>query len=857
MNGHLASPLSRRAMLLASVTVAAATVCSRAWASAPGAAGQGAGLYHAVESRIDALIVQMTLEEKVSLLSGANRFSTAAIPRLGIPSLRMADGPNGVRTDDTSTATVFPASVALAATWNPDLAREVGQAIGEEAIAKDYQIVLGPAMNIQRVPLGGRNFEYFSEDPVLTGAIAVGWTKGARSTGRLTTPKHFAANNQEHERKRMNAAISERALREIYLPAFHEVITRADPVMVMTAYNKVNGTFASENAWLLRKVLKGEWGFTGAVMSDFGAVHSTAPAVNGGLDLEMPGPPLELGAKLVEAVRRGEVSIATLDGAVRRMVRAVIRSGAMDASGVSHPGSLDTPEHRAVARKAATEAITLLRNEGGVLPLDASRLKTLAVIGPNADVRVIQGGGSSEVNPIRAVTALEGLRAALPKEVEVRVAEGADNNRYPPAADPRHFSPSRSRRQQGVVTRYWANGGFRGNPAKRFADTVFMRFRFGDEVTDEPSDMLAVRSEGYFWPPRDGEYEFQLLDLGSATLSLDDKPLITPATPAGPPPLFDMLKWQAREARVTLKAGQPYRFRLDMLPAHGMPPAYRIGIRMPSDTIADAVTAARGADAALVFVGSSNTSESETSDRESLDLFGRQNELVEAVAAANPRTIVVLNNGGPLSLPWADKVPGIVEAWFLGGETGHAIADVLLGNANPSGKLPTTFPRRIEDNPTYAWYPGDLEVKYGEDILVGYRWYDAKGIEPLFPFGHGLSYTTFAFDGLRVEPAGQGWRVAVDVTNSGSRSGAEVVQLYIGMPRTAGEPPLQLKRFAKVFMRPGERRTVSFELTVRDLSHWDADQRDWTMTPGQYTIAVGRSSRDIAVHAEITTGASH
>ena len=838
--------MSRRDMLLGTMAVAAVSSPLTAGMPVAGLALDDGRPDPATERRIDGLIAQMTLEEKVSLLSGATQFSTVAIPRLGVPSLRMADGPNGLRTHDTSPTTVFPASVAVAATWNPLRAREVGQAIGEEALAKGYRIVLGPAMNIQRVPLGGRNFEYFSEDPCLTGSMAVGWTQGVRSTGRLTTPKHFAANNQEHERKRMNAQVSERALREIYLPAFHEVMTKADPGMVMVAYNKVNGTFATENSWLLRTVLKGEWGFDGAAMSDFGAVHSAAAALNGGLDLEMPGPPLEFGPKLVQAVQNRKVSMETLNGAVRRMLRSIIRSGAMEGGVSNGHGAIDTPEHRAVSRAAAIEAITLLKNDGSVLPLQVSSLRTVAVIGPNADVRVIQGGGSSAVNPIRAVTALEGLRSALPGSVKILFAEGTDNNPYPPIADSRHFSSTKRRREPGVTTHYWTKRGFSGEPAKTItSDGVFMRFRFGDEVTDDPAGNLAVRSEGYFWPPRDGIYEFQLLDQGTSTLSLDGKPLITPAMPAYQPPLFDMLDWNARSAKVELKAGRPYLYGFEMLPANRKAPAYRIGIRLPSSSIEAAVGIARDADVALVFVGNSDTSESETSDRTSLELFGAQDLLVDAVAAVNPRTVVVLNNGGPLQLPWVDRVPGIVEAWFLGGEGGHAIADVLLGHANPSGKLPMTFPKRLEDSPTYAFYPGGLNVEYGEGLFVGYRGYDHRDVEPLFPFGHGLSYTSFAFERLQVESSGTEWKVTVDVANTGQRAGAEVAQIYLGFPSNIDEPPRQLKRFAKILLQPGERRTLTFLLGRQDLSYWDRGRRDWAMASGDYSVWVGGSSRDL------------
>ncbi|MEE4455025.1 glycoside hydrolase family 3 C-terminal domain-containing protein [Novosphingobium resinovorum] len=841
--------ISRRSLLRAGV-------CSVAFLgtqSAPGKLLAQSGTTPSdLQNRAAMLVAQMTLEEKVALLSGSNLYDTSAIERLGIPSLRMADGPNGVRTKDTSPVTAFPCSTALAATWNPLTVERVARAIGNEAAAKGYQVVFGPAMNIQRLPLNGRNFEYFSEDPWLTGEIAKAWTRGVRSTGRLTAPKHFAANNQERNRKTMSANVSERALREIYLPAFRTVVRESDPGFVMTAYNKVNGVYATDNKWLLTDVLRNEWGFDGAVMSDWGATHSTVEALNAGLDLEMPGPPKERGKKLIAAVAAGKVTESIIDTSARRIVAAALKSDLSRPTGERNPGAIDTPEHRAASRQAATEAIVLLKNEAGTLPIDTTRVRRLALVGPNVDTRLIQGGGSSEVNPLRAVTPLEGLCAALPDHIDLQIVDCADNNPYPAVADPRLFSSTREVRDNGLGTRLIVGSGASAQVAKTYHDPLFMKFEFGSEVTAHPSDTLTLTSEGWFWPPRTGDYDFQLLDFGTSTIWIDGKPVVAPRFTAGPPPMYDFLGWQAREGKVHLEAGRSYSFRLEMLPAHKEVPAYRVGLRMPTASIADAAAAARDADLAVVFVGSSNTAESETLDRDSLDLYGGQNALVEAVVAANPKTVVVLNNGGPLVMPWSDKAAAIVEAWYLGGESGHAIADILVGNANPSGKLAQTFPKRLEDNPTHAFYSNAVDQNYGEGVLVGYRWYDAKSIAPLFPFGHGLSYTSFFYDSLKLqrERASGQWTIRANIRNTGTMAGAEVAQLYISMPSAAGAPPRQLRGFSRVWLEPGDVAEVEFSLDQHSLSYWDELKREWRVATGSYRLEIGSSSRDLRIGRE-------
>jgi beta-glucosidase len=802
------------------------------------------------EARIKELLSRMTVEEKVSMLSGGSRFATAAILRLGIPALRMADGPNGIRANETWPATVFPGSVAMAATWDPAIEAQIGKSIGEEALAFNYPIVLGPGVNIQRVPIGGRNFEYYSEDPYLSGRMGVAWVKGLQGAGALAAVKHFAANNQEFERKRVNAIIPERVLREIYFPAFKAVVDEADPGLVMTSYNRLNGEHTSENKWLMRDVLKNGWGFKGPVVSDWNATHSTVKAIDAGLDLEMPAPARFFGAPMLDAVRKGEVSSATLDEAVGRLLRLAMRSGLMDGRGKGSGDVIDSPAHRAVSLAAAQEAITLLKNDGHALPLDFSKLHRIAIIGPNADARMIQGGGSSEVTPIRVVTPLQGLQDLARGKVAFSVNSGVVNDRFPPVADPRLFSTTRARTDHGVIQSYWTKGAIAGTPTKTMPDDVFMRFYFGQDLTPDPQHNLAMEWKGFFWPPRTGDYSFSMFDHGTTTVSLDDKVVVSPATAVQDPPMYDMLGWRARYATVHLEAGRPYAFHMTFLPAGQRFAAYRLGIQMPTGSIAGAVKAATGADAAVVFVGSSSTSESEESDRPNLRLFGDQEKLIEAVAKANKRTIVVLNTGGPVEMPWADKVSAIVQQWFLGGETGHAIASVLAGKANPSGKLPMTFPRHLEDNPTQGFYPGkDLEEPYGEGLLVGYRWYDTRNIAPLFPFGYGLSYTQFAYDAIDLHPAGDGWDVDFTLRNTGKMAGAEVAQLYVEMPKASGEPLRQLKRFDRVMLAPGEARRVHFHLSKADLRIWNADRKDWQLVNGTYKAWVGGSSRSLPLSA--------
>ncbi len=796
-----------------------------------------------LDARVEDLLGRLTLAEKISLMAGGSAFATEPIPRLGIPALHVSDGPNGVRSNDDQPATVFPTGAALAATWSPEVLHAVGAAIGREALAMDVQVMLGPDVNIQRVPLAGRDFEDYSEDPLLSGTLGVAYVRGLQSEGVGATVKHFVGNEQELNRMRVSSDIDERTLREIYLLPFEMIVRQAHPWAVMLSYNRLNGTYMTESRPLVRDVLESDWGFDGLVMSDWGAVHSTVAAANAGVDLEMPGPPTYFGDRLAQAVADRQVNRDAVDDAVRRVLRTLIRSGLLD-SGPRSPGERLSARNRATALLAAREAITLLENRGGLLPLEVSRIHTLAVIGPNADAPLYQGGGSARVIPSRIVTPLMSLTRLVGGGVEILHVKGVDNDPVPPPADARQLSPTRSRAARGLEFRYYANADFRGRPVRSGIETDFDKTLLAGELTQ-----MSARWAGYFWPPKDGQYEFSLSATGRATLSVDGRAIIGPGEGKTLPAQLDF-GGGLQVSSVTLRAGRPYRIRVDYVSPPIAFHSLHLGIRVPAGTIEDAVRAARRADAAIVFVGASPTEETEGRDRQSLGLEGRQNELVAAVLAANPHTVVVLNTGSPRLLPWADQAPAIIEGWLAGEEGPDAIAQVLFGRVNPSGKLPFTFPRRLEDTPSDLYYPAARDADYGEGVFVGYRYYDERRIDPLFAFGQGLSYTTFRYGNLRAPASvtvGSPVVVSVDVTNTGGRSGEETVQLYVGDEATTAvvRPIKELKAFQKLSLAPGETKTVTFTLSPRDLSYYDVERAGWTSTPGMHTLFIGSSSRDI------------
>ena len=800
----------------------------------------------AVEARVAEVVDQMTLEEKVSLLAGANSMTLNGVARLGLPSIGMTDGPTGVRSPDGRPATVFPVGVAVASTWNTELAAEVGAAIADEARAYGASVLLAPTVNIVRTPRWGRNFETYSEDPYLSGEIGLGYTRGAQSRGIGVSVKHYAANNQETNRFTVDSIVDERVMREIYLPAFERVVKDGKPWSVMASYNKLNGTYAAESPWLLTDVLRTDWGYDGVVVSDWGATHSTAPAVKAGLDLEMPGPPVHFGDKLLAAAKGDAQTQAAIDTAAGRMVRMIVRADMADAPTGS--GAVGGAEHQEIARRAAEEAIVLMRNTG-VLPLDPG-IRTLAVIGPNADVVRIQGGGSSAVQPFEALkTPLAALREALPG-VNIVFERGVDNEETPPPARPEDFSPTRERTETGLTATYYASKDWSGPPTKTERVTEYQKRIAGNVAGLQATGYASMRWEGFFWPQTTGRHEFSVRGTGSAIVYLDAKQVLDRATPSMQDNR-DVIGFAVprRTAGVDLEAGKPYAVRIDYVTGNTPYEALSFGVRMPQPNFNAAIAAARGADAAIVIVGSGAATEGEGYDRGHINLPGEQDRLVASVAAANPKTVVVVNSGGPMTMPWKDTTPAILQMWLPGQAGPDALADIIFGRVNPSGKLPVTFPARSEDDAI------DLASKasaYAEGLLVGYRGYDARGVEPLFPFGHGLSYTTFDYNGLKASVDRGSTHVEVEVRNIGARAGKEVVQVYVApLNRPENEAPRQLRAFTKVDLGVGEAEWVSLNLPPRAFAVYDVAAGGWIVRPGAYKIEVGSSSRDIRQSAVI------
>jgi beta-glucosidase len=808
-----------------------------------------------LEERVGDLMARLTLEEKVTLLAGAAAFALAPIPRLGIPSLRVTDGPTGVLSNEGRPATIFPVGIAMAATWNPELAFEVGAAIGREAAALGVQVVLAPTINIIRTPLWGRNFETYSEDPYLAGQMGIGFVNGVQSEGIGTSLKHFAANNQEHNRFRVSTEIDERTLREIYLAAFEMVVKQARPWTVMASYNRIGGIYATEHRRLLTDILKTQWGFDGAVVSDWGAVHSTAAAANAGNDLEMPGPPRHFGARLLQAVSEWSVSERQIDDNARRVVRLILRSGILD--GAPRPaGELATPRHRAIALRAAEESIVLLKNEGELLPLDPGAIKSLAVIGPNADLSRVQGGGSSRVVRSYFVTPLGAIREALGAGVALVHEQGVDSEPVPPVPRSVMFSVARDGAERGLVAEYFAQRDFGGAPVRTEIERHFEKLVGSSGIGGPAADFAALRWRGYFWPRKSGTYELSICAPGAATIVLDGQTIIDSRTPAEADP-YRLLGGQAprRTVAVELTGGAPAAIQIDYALAGDPLEVLSLGVRQPAGTIEEAVAAARGADATILVVGSNSKTESEGYDRENLELPGRQNELAEAVLAANPRTVVVLNAGAPMTMPWLDRAKAVLAAWLPGQEGPHAIANVVFGKTNPSGRLPVTFPRRLQDDPSYLHYPGAHRAIYGEGLFVGYRYYDKREAEPMFAFGHGLSYTKFEYSDLRCPPQvrnDESVAIAVTVANAGARAGSETVQVYVE-PKSPPDvrPVRELKGFRKIALAAGEKAAARITLDPRAFAYYDAELKEWVVAPGDYEVIVGASSRDLRLRATV------
>ena len=838
-----------------------------------------------VEARVEELLGRLDLEAKVRLCTGASYWATWDEPAAGLRPIVLSDGPAGVRGqawDERRTSTNLPSPTCMAASWDEDLAERLGRFLATEARAKGVDVLLGPTINLHRSPLGGRHFECFSEDPLLTARIGAAYVRGVQGEGVAATPKHYVANDAETERFTVDVRVGERALRELYLAPFEHLVREAGAWLVMAAYNGVNGATMTENP-LLADPLKGEWGFDGVVVSDWRATQSLAAAAPAATDLAMPGPTGPWGADLVAAVRAGSIPQSAVDDKVRRLLRLAARVGALDskpAEGVIQPpgrtpgppegersrpstgvspavhSPREAPNGRdgaALAREAAAAGAVLARNEGGVLPLDPAGLRRVAVVGPGAVRPRSQGGGSATVFPAVVVSPVEGLRAALGPGVEVvhgwgaRIRRGLEPVGAGQVTDPGTGEP-------GVGVRFLDGDGAVLHAEHRLAGKLIW---MGREVVARTA---AVEVTARLRARVDGDHGIGVAGTGQFRLTAGDAVLVDELIRPGPDDAAGLLAAPERGGRMVLAKGD----EVDLTVVHRLEPgatavSVALGVEEPAppeeEELAEAVALAAGADAAVVVVGTTEEIESEGYDRTSLALPGRQDDLVRAVAAANPRTVAVVNAGSPVELPWRDQVPAILLSWFPGQEFGHALADVLLGRAEPGGRLPTTWPARQADVPVLDTRPVEGRLEYAEGIHVGYRAWARAGTDPAFPFGHGLGYTTWAYEDLEAPAtadAGHEVVARVRLANRGRRPGREVVQGYLARPGSAVErPALWLAGFAVVRAEPGQAVTAELRLAPRAFQHWSAATHAWETEPGPYQLSAGRSAADRPLAAEI------
>ncbi len=932
-----------------------------------------------VEQRAEEILSRMTLEEKIAYIGGAG-YSIRAVPRLGLPEIVMSDGPVGVRNYGATTA--YPAGIALAATWNPELAGRMGTALGRDARARGVHILLGPGLNIYRSPLCGRNFEYFGEDPYLASRMVVPWVKGVQGQGVLATVKHYACNNQEYDRYTVSSDVDERTLREIYLPAFRAGVEEGQAACVMSSYNLINGTYSTEHGFLNNVVLKGEWGFKGILMSDWGATHQAVAAASGGLDLEMPyGDHFNL-ANLLPALQSGVISESVVDDKVRRILRTIIGMGFLDRVQTDTSIPLDDPTSSATALDVAREGIVLLKNQTGFLPLNPDQSKSLLVIGADADPGVPAGGGSSYTTPLHTVSLVEGLRNLVPSGTEVRHLPD------PYSADIRfEHVDDQSQVRQGFQAEYFPNRTLSGQPSLRRTDQQ-IAFDWGTSAPDAtlPSDSFSARWTASLEVEQAGRFSFAtrsddgmrvyldgalILDdwsdhgvrtagsdvdleagrtysvrveyyenTGSAVAQFSVAPYpfqgavlehvdaqgqvtsgllgeyFSNVTLSGSPAVrrtdsevdfnwgynapapgipvdqfsvrwtgqirfsesghFQLTGWaddgirvfldedlvindwsdhSARSATVErwIEEGRSYSLRVEYYDSGGNA-VVQFGWKRA--VLPDIV---RTADIVILAVGFDSATEGEGADR-TFGLPYAQGALISRVLAVNPNTIVVVFAGGGVDMSgWVEQAPAIIQAWYPGQNGGQALAEILLGLVNPSGKLPATFEKSWADNPAYPYYhaPSGGSTRYEEGLFVGYRGFDRLGRDPLFPFGHGLSYTVFEYSDLTTTPArmraGEPVTVSFSVRNAGTRAGAEVAQLYVEPIRPPVERPIrELKRFQKVWLNPGETKRVTLELDEAALAYYDDGQHVWAAAPGDYRIAVGASSRDLRLEGQFT-----
>ena len=805
---------------------------------------------------IKKVVSEMTLEEKISLLSGFDSWYTNKIERLNIPSIKMSDGPNGIRGDGNSgkSSACFPCPILMGSTWNEDLFSKIGKALGEEAKDKDVDVLLGPTINLHRHPLGGRHFENYSEDPFLVGKLATAYVKGVQSKNVSACLKHFIANDTEFERHTVSSNVDERTLREIYLLPFEMGVKEGKSKSVMSAYNKLNNIYCSSHKELLIDILKDEWGFDGYVVSDWGAALETIDNANGGLDLEMPGPGNTWGQKLLSAISEGLVKEEIIDDKVKRILKVGEFSGRFDAPKNKPEESNIRESHNQLLRDVACEGMVLLKNEN-VLPMDENKINKLAIIGPNAKNSQIIGGGSASLKPHYQIHPYDALEKRFSNNFSISYAEGAKTNKFLPKLDEALFLNS----EKGFLVEFFdkeikedsliASEVLKGNKFwvfEGFAKNIINR--------DERPTVI-VRFSCDYRPDVSGDHEFEVFGIGLSKIKIDGNILIDNWNETSPGEAFFSLATAAKRNSINLEKDRSYKFEVEYF-FEGRFPAIHFGCMPPEkiNLLEEAVEVAKNADAVILVVGTNSDWETEGNDRADLSLPANQDQLIENILKENENTVVVLNSGSPVSMPWLDESKAVLQSWFGGQEYGNSLADLVFGRVNPSGKLPTTFPVKIEDTPAFDYYPGkNSQMDYEEKLLVGHRWYEKKNIKPLFPFGFGLSYTNFSFSNLELNKKDDfNIDCKFKLKNLGKMDGSEVAQCYVSFSDAAKDEPLKsLQSFKKVFIKKDSEVEVKLSLNKRNFSYWDVEKKDWVVKSGKYTISIGSSSEHIELKEEV------
>ena len=826
-----------------------------------------------MEKKVAAVLDQMTLEEKVAMCNGAGGMDFKGVPRLGLPNMVCEDGPRGPHGGFT---TAFPVGVAFGATWNPELIEQAAEVMGLESRALGKNMLLGPGLNIQRDPLGGRFFEYYTEDPYLNSRLAVAYVKGVQSKNVAVCLKHFACNNREDNRNEYMAMVDERTLNEIYFPAFKAGVQNGGAWAVMTAANGLNGDYCSDSKYLLNDTLKQKWGFDGMVLTDWLGTRSTEKAAFAGLDVAMPhSNDSKFGTPLLNAVKDGSIPMAIVDDKARRVLRTMARVGLLDGISPKSGGVIDTPDHYEMSRRVAEDGLVLLKNKNQTLPLDAASIHKIVVVGPNANRRFcLPGlGGSSWESSAYEVTPLQGVRKAVGTNTEVEYFSSDDLGNFEVVST---NAMQEQNGRKGFLAKYYNTGD--SSPAVERIEpelNFVWEMRSPDLEKIRPGQFRA-QFTGSIIPPVTGIYTLRVTSsAGSAWVFTNQEggaPLTYNNTEQGFP---------SATARVQMQAGKPFFIRVEYSKSEG-DGLCRLEWKLPTNEKKNSklMAAAHEADAVLVFAGIDNSLDTEGRDRMNMEFPDAQQSLIQQLVAANPRTIVTLINGSPLELGgWIGRVPAVLEAWYPGMEGGNAIANVLFGKVNPSGKLPFTWPKKLEDSPVHAeasqnnngadfyeWWAHQNSsgnhaagsqskdrVDYKEGVFVGYRYFDTKNIEPQFPFGYGLSYTTFGYDKLKLTQTNGVVSVTVAVTNTGKVAGAETVQLYVREMKPVIERPIhELKAFQKIQLAPGEIREVAFDLDRTAFSYFSPASHDWKMQPGRFEVQIGESSRDIRLRKTIT-----